>query len=304
MKTVCSLAVAALVLVATISGAALAQLVNGDFEQWAQRSSILMPAGWTVQQFGAGRIGDAEHPSAIGVWNWYYYSTGILAAGEWPVFSVNAHDLINLRRPVGTVPARLRGVYRYVPGENRGGDSSAVDSGFVRVLATRWNDVSASADTVVDGMWPFVEADAWSTFSIDLGVGSENAPDSIAIVFLSSNGGFCNSENGNCCYLSLDDVVVESVAGVSTPLFPGVASRVAPNPVRGSVEIVFDSSPGGSARLRLLDERGAEVRRVDDVEETTLQIDCAALPEGAYHYVLESRTGRPLLVGRFVVSGR
>lgn len=304
MKNSRSLAsLATLLLAFALGSSCRAQLDNGGFELWSERGSVSMPSGWTTGTFGAGRVSYADHPSAVGIWNWYYYAIGLVAAGEWDVFSVHQQDLLNVRRPVAAVPVRLRGVYRYVQGENKGRSPDAVDSGFVHILATRWNPAREAADTVVDGMWPFVEAAAWTEFSIDLASGTRAAPDSIAVVFLSSRNGFCSSDSGTCCYLSLDDVVMESVAGVSVPLFPTVASRVAPNPAVGSAEITFDHNPGG-ARLRLVDERGAEVRRVENVEGTAVRVDCGGLPESTYTYLLEDRAGHPLSVGRLMVSGR
>lgn len=302
MKTLHPLLLPALLLLST--SISRAQLINGGFEEWGERQSVTMPTGWTSQQFGTGRTSDAEHPSAVGVWNWYYYGRGILAAGEWEMFSVSWENLLPLRTPLASTPVRLNGSYYYRLGENLGRqDGDTLDSAAAHILITRWNPMEGRTDTVLEREWFFPPTDGWVDFSIDIS-SDKGLADSMAVVFRSSANGFCSSDSGTCCYLYLDDLTLESTAGVATPLFPGVASRVSPNPATTSAEIVLDHNPGGRARLRLMDERGAEVRRVERVEGTRVVLDCRGLPSGAYTYLLEDTMGHSLSVGRLLVSDR
>ena len=111
-----------LTLISALAGAQ--ELPNASFEDWAD-SAKTRPTGWTVSPFGAGRSADAvTGSSAMSIWNWYCYGKGTLASAPIPF----QHS------PTAGGVFFLRGLYKYILGQNGGSGHGADDSAVVNVL--------------------------------------------------------------------------------------------------------------------------------------------------------------------------
>ncbi len=99
-------------------------------------------------------------------------------------------------------------------------DQTSNDSGQVKILLTRWNASLFQRDTVAFGARAFGEQAAWSPFTIGINYLLSGAPDTLVVQLLSGIDCFCGiGSNGNCCYLYVDDLALETDNGISAPLF-------------------------------------------------------------------------------------
>lgn len=279
-----------------------AQAINGDFEAWEYNgldTSTIRPVGWAADPIGSTRTDRAQTGTyAVRVWNWYYYGKGSVVLGK------GSHSWIsygNEGMPIANKPVRLTGHYLYEPGRNNGRS----DSGIVMVMLKRYNQERRTYDTVALGRAALPAADAYTPFVMDIvdrmpGV----MPDSITMVIISSDSGFCDVDSdGRCCYLSVDDLRLSTAAGTAygiEALTGGV--EVVPNPVRAQASIRLGGISEGCFSVRIYTADGRWVRTLRVDEQREVAFDRAGMPSGAYMFEARNLRDRVIGMGRFVVD--
>lgn len=208
------------------------QLLNGNFEDTVVttgQGNFSSPRHWTNSGFGAGISTDAQEGKfAAVIWNWYYYGKGVLSNGFYSSSDAGG-------TPVTFRPEKLSGYYKYIIGEVK----STNDSAIVFVTLTRYNSQMGKRDTVGYGMRRLGAANTYRAFETPINYTSAAQPDTVVVRFLSSESGFCNSQDGNCLYLYLDDIKLSSnTTGISEGLKYN-AFQLYPNPVKQYVELIF-----------------------------------------------------------------
>lgn len=278
----------------------VAQEIEESFEEWVQENLVEVPIGWSGTAFGSGKSSDAysgEYSASI--WNWYSYALGVLSIGE---YTPTYLELNRAGIPVDFVPTRLTGYYRYTLGANQGKEDSAA----VHIMLKRYDEVTGVADTLGFVMHQLPPSDSWQRFEIDIPLRASNvAPDSVAIVFFSSNPhniARCNEDSSNCCYFSVDDLALVTTSGVQRSLNSFVAPvQVAPNPIRESARLRFPGEEGEQYRVLVYSIAGELV-----AERTvrTLRMDLSSLNlvSGAYQVLVQDLNDQPIASGRFVVD--
>lgn len=239
-----------LVPLSTVLSAANAQLDNAGFENTSVIGEDTIPDHWSVTSgFGGGAVQDANTGDwSLGVWHWYWYGPGIAANGS---SADDGHE----GTPYTGTPVALNGSYkRYTDALEE--SQSDNDSGQVTVLLTRWNAALSQRDTVALGIRAFGEQPAWTPFTIGLDYLLTGEPDTIVVRALSGIDCFCGGQtSGNCCYLYLDDLALESQNGVVDPL--GRERVAAMSGVgEGLLEVVVDDAAMLPLTLRLQDGLG------------------------------------------------
>jgi hypothetical protein len=282
-----------------------AQEIHGDFEQWHVSDFEIVreqPVGWKFAgPFGSGRSSDAHSGSAsASIWNWYSEIAGIIALGEsYPTDGV-FHGMFDVGAgvPVSGVPARLRGVYKYDRGDNGGRSDSAV----VLILLKRYDPVNHTTDTLSLVTRRLGPASAWTSFDVEIPVPASGLlPDSIGLGFASSDGGMCRS--GECDYLRIDDLSLETAAGVPFRMESGriVPVAVTPNPVRSTAVISFDGRPDVRYAIDVVDESGHPALKLE-AAGGRIELRRDQLGAGTYLFTVRDPDGGTVAQGRFVVD--
>ncbi len=252
-------------------------VTNPDFEVWDTIASYPNPLGWhtlnELSEFGydittkptidayhgtlAVELTSTEGPFTI--------LPGILSAG--PILNNNFEpDFSQARVPFNHRPDRVQFHYKAQP---QSGDTCA----FIMVL-TKWNAITASADTV--GMASFSTGDYDSTYhAADLSIDyvSGAMPDSIFLLFSSSLDGF-NPKAGS--RFIIDQLSFE---GNSTGLSNVQRTKavVYPNPANEFISIEMKNE---TTQLRIFDMFGKMM--VCETNYNGKKIDVSQLPKGIY----------------------
>src|SRR5687768_8776163 len=160
---------------------------NGNFEEWVIQGEDTIPQGWSMSQFGAGKAeGTSAGSSAVSLWNWYSYAEGTLTSGPLPV---------SIEPSVGEL--YLLGTYKYILGQNGGSGHGTDDSALVSIVFK-----SSTMDTVGYAVAKLGPVAAFHGFTVPVSLSGK--AETMEVVVQSSERGFCTSENGECCYLTLD----------------------------------------------------------------------------------------------------
>lgn len=105
--------------------------------------------------------------------------------------------------------------------------------------------------------------------------------------------------DANGCVVSSGSVEVSNTVGTAEPEWlRGVQLR--PNPTSGITRIVFSSVPDKSLDIAISDATGRIVLTQSADQQTKVELDCSALPDGMYF--VQFRTGQEVGVRRLVVN--
>lgn len=283
---------------------ASAQIINEGFEEWKVKNGKALPVGWTLSIFGAGRDSSAYSGRyAVLLWNWYSGALGTATVGEFDEFNTG---LQNAGIPINTLPVKLTGYYKYELGRNSV-DGEKQDSAAIYVMVKRYNTATQKVDTLTVATRLLPPSSQWIPFELALPSTMPGVqPDTAVIIFYSSNPdrpAFCVSENGKCCYLSVDNVSLVGTSGVPYRLANLRApARVLPNPVvNGAGMLQFDGRPGTRYHLNIYDAAGRLVGQ-QSVVGSQVALSALHLGSGAYYASIVDDSGMPVGEGQFVVQ--
>lgn len=107
------------------------------------------------------------------------------------------------------------------------------------------------------------------------------------------------TDANGCVYQSASVEVGNTVVGVDEPLWlQGVQLR--PNPTTGISSVVFAVLPDKAVDIVLIDAVGRTMFTVESEQQTAVQLDCSALPEGLYF--VQFRSGQTVGMRKLIVS--
>jgi hypothetical protein len=267
---------------------------NHDFEHWTETQNDTLPSEWGNSYFGVGRTPNAYHGNyAVTIWNWYSYSKGRIALGG---KDITEYDLIRSGIPFtlnGDGIFRLRGYYRYVLGQN-GGQGTYDDSAMVFVLLRRSNNATGIPDTAGYAVTKLGPANDYTPFEIRIHY--RNSADTLALLFYSSERGFCHSQSdGNCLYLTIDSLTWSYTPVGSVHNEKVKSSLITPNPFS---DIISFGLREKETHIIITNSAGIRVhdQRFEQGEEAL--INGNEFPEGVYFYRIIS--GRELEQGKLI----
>lgn len=280
MKSIFTLLCASL-----ISGAAIAQIPNANFESWDSFTGYVSPTSWDNLNSSTSALSvytcEQGSPGYTGAHYLKLTSKTVIGLGVAPGVAVSG--LIDFTTygpksgfPTTARPVSLKGMWQYM--------ASGADQGFISVLLSRWNTATSRRDTVAFANNPLVGmAMSWASFNINLNYYSGYAPDS-AIIVLSASG--ATAVNGS--YLYVDSLTFSG----SVPL--GVttigASKLAPttlypNPASSQVAISYYSPNAHNVNITLEDMSGKTIKTLDFAAikgENNINLNVADIARGLY----------------------
>ncbi|CAN5256273.1 hypothetical protein BH09BAC1_BH09BAC1_24410 [soil metagenome] len=217
--------------------ASQAQLLNGDFEIL----NDTMPANWVTSDFGAGLKDNYTHSGdySLAVWNWYYYGRGYAVNGD--TYASMFDKMVGAGTPSTEKAIRLTGYYYY---DTTGTDTNA-DTAVVTIAYRKWNIANNDYDTVAYGVKPLLptSGNTMQPFSLpidDLMPGVD--PDTMVVVIISSLDGFCNTSGaGNCLYLYMDDLQVQTTTGIQSIMGQFEGLKLYPNPTNQYINVTVEA---------------------------------------------------------------
>jgi hypothetical protein len=267
------------------------QILNGDFENiltdsiWNNSMSKADYWGGSRNGYGANITNDAYHGSyAAEVWNWYYYSPGIITNG-------NQHNPLIAYypekggTPINYNPKSMSGYYKYIYGHNYG----IKDSAIIEVFTFKWNINFSKRDTIAYGYLHLDSVSNYSPFKLNINLygNSSIEPDTLFIKIRSSINGYCDKlSNGNCLYFYVDALKLDSPSDIRNETVNELIN-IYPNPSYGSFTVGL-SCGINSVFLKIYDNIGNLIFN-DKINTSVKKYNLNLIP-GLYVMVFESNT--------------
>ena len=245
-----------------------AQSISFDFETWNPDSTL---SGWAGSGFGAARTSTAHSGTyAISVWNWYYYGKGYYANSPQASLPLMQEFPLHKGQPIAFRPNAVSGYYRYVAGDNSGG----ADSAWIRISLTRYNTLTQQSDSVGKGLIKLPFSQNYQPFFMPVNYFGSATPDSFYLELVSSVNGFCNNNgNGECLYLSVDDISLSTTTGEQALKLLLTALLLSENTLQ---------LQGYENTLLTLYNASGAVCLQKNIASPKAALDVSALPEGMY----------------------
>jgi hypothetical protein len=227
-------------------------IINPGFESVTVSGTDTMPDNWVSSSpfgIGAKEISNSGTYS-LAVWNWYYYGKGIAFNGA-PGF-----DPARAGTPFSQKASKLTGFYSY----KKGATPDTDDSARIVVMMKKYNSSTSYHDTIAYGeiRVPLTSPDGtFYPFEVnitDLAPGID--PDSVVIYLQSSLEGMCdNSSDGECLYLYVDDLALETVNGIFSAEKWMSTMQISPNPAYSDIYIKWTENTVDRIIIRSIDGR-------------------------------------------------
>ena len=246
------------------------QIPNFSFED--VEDSI--PENWSVSSFGAQVSTDfvTEGQFSLKVWNWYYYGIGaaVLGTGT-PPFLMQKAGL-----PYQGEPNFLTGSYAYIKGETYSSNDKAV----IGIALKKYNQATNTSDTIAFGETRLSPTENISGFQIPIQYNSVELCDTIVVWVFSSDSGFCGvNSNGNCLYLYVDNLTLQSGSTSSQNIDSWFSSnsKLIPNPTQQNFRIITKKE---LVAVKVLSLSGQVVFSAN--QQLTADLNVSDLPAGVY----------------------
>lgn len=280
MKSIFTLLCASL-----ISGAAIAQIPNANFESWDTFTGYIAPTSWANLDSATNALSvytcEQGSPGYTGAHYLKLTSKTVIGLGVAPGIAVSGKiDFTTFAPKSGFAstarPVSLKGMWQYM--------ASGADQGFISVFLSKWNSTTSRRDTVAFANSPLVGmAMSWAPFNIDLTYHSGYAPDS-AIIVLSASG--ATAVNGSYLYVDSLTFAGSVPLGVttigSTKLTP---TTLFPNPASSQVAITYYSASANNVNVTLEDLSGKTIKTLDfaaNKGENNINLNVADIARGLY----------------------
>ncbi len=258
--------------------ASQAQVVNGNFEDL----NDTLPTNWYMGDFGSGLKTSYVQTGtyALAVWNWYYYAKGFVVNGDKDALQFG--QMQGSGTPTTEKALRLTGYYYY----DTTGKGTNIDTALITVAYRKWDSTNLVYDTVALGVKHLLATTggapiAFSVPIVDLAPGIE--PDTVLIYIQSSLDGFCDvSGNGNCLYLYVDDLKLETTTGIIDAMGGFNQTKMYPNPTNDAITVMAETH---NTQFQLYDLAGKLVNTAN-LNQGDNKLSLSAIPAGIYMAVL------------------
>jgi hypothetical protein len=283
------------VLALCMSGVAFSQqpeLVNGfdGFENWVAAETGELPEYWDgfnkdilFSGMTVGTIECIEKSNTDpyeGMYSVQLTSTSIMGGPAVPAILTAGDFVVDWSAQDGDVeggeaytdlPTELFGQFKYAP--------SGLDTGFVSVWFTE-NGVEVGR-----GRFDFTETSGgWTAFSVTIDYDAGAAPDSMNVMFSSSNSDASSIPAGTV--LEIDAIGFGSYLSIET--LKSKSMRCFPNPTKDTLTIELQKSTSG--QVQVIDQKGA-VLKIEQFSGDTISMDLLDLPAGIYQVLVTDKTG-------------
>lgn len=248
----------------------MAQVPNGDFENWVPTPSDgEQPEGW-VAPFNSATFANVFKTEG---------RTGMgaeLRVEELPEFGVVAPMLITEPFAIDQRHAKLTG---YLRGTPQGNDTLSV---FVGMYTDSENMVGAGFGFIGQTFTDF------SAFTVNIFYSAAEAPDSCLISFILGSSTATGTVGSS---YTIDDIAFSGIAGQEelSPVFVGIGQAY-PNPVASELTIPFELESADEISVSIFDisgkilQRQAAQRYLPGANQ--IKVNVSDLPAGNYFYTL------------------
>lgn len=216
---------------------------NGDFEYWEENGPYEDPSGWgtsnwsfygilsfnTVTRYNADPYSGA---SAVQLVTKEETSggekvkvSGILTLGTFDINIVSRTAAVNGGVLYHKRPEKVTGYYKYAPQGN--------DSCVFFITLFKWNIFKNERDTIASSWYKGERADTWTKFEFPVNYRSDETPDSLNIIFSSSDTSIF--EEGSTLWID-SILIIDDADTVS--IEEGVDILVYPNPVYTKLSVI------------------------------------------------------------------
>lgn len=269
-----------------------AELVNGfdGFENWVAAETGELPEYWDGFNkdiiFSGMTVGTIECIEKSdtdpyeGMYSAKLTSTSIMGGPAVPAILTVGDFVVDWSAQDGDVeggeaysdlPTELYGQFKYLP--------VGIDSGFVSIWFME-NGVEVGR-----GRFDFTETSGgWTAFSVAIDYDAGAAPDSMNVMFSSSNSDASSIPEGTV--LEIDAIGLGSYLSIET--LESKSMRCFPNPTTDKVTVELEKSTSG--QIQIVDQKGT-VLKVEQFVGDAVSIGFLGLPAGIYQLVVTDETG-------------
>ncbi|UTW61117.1 PCMD domain-containing protein [bacterium SCSIO 12741] len=223
-------------------------------------------------------------------------AAGSLMAGDYKG-GTDPAKAVHMGKPWNGRPERFVGFYKYIPVGN--------DYCKIEATLTRWNSSTKKQEIIATAALPTADQTKtvtdYTKFNLFFDYKSNDAPDSIQIIFTSSGDG-ANFQGGNGSALYIDHVKILYAGETGIALNDQTSVRVAayPNPASDFVYFNIDGLHQEVFPLVVRDLQGREVMRTELTRDLS-KIEVSHLDPGIYLYEITQQQ-IPVGSGRIVVQ--
>jgi len=273
---------------------------NGDFEEWETHIlEFQSPVGWAnPNSVTAGTLNiltvypsaDVAHGDSSVFLETRdtlaYIIPGLITLGEFVIDFINATAWVEGGIPFTDKPLALKGSYKSYPAEN--------DFGMVIVQFTKYDSTNGVRDTIAAEVMTFPGTiDTWTNFSIPIEFNTEDNPDTMNIIVVSSNMAEPKADGS----MYIDNLVFEYEAGINDIEQP-VKANIFPNPANEKLSISFEKELNGDIKVFSNDGQLVYSTAIDG---TMHQMDVSGLASGNYYFAV-FENNKKISTGQFVIS--
>jgi hypothetical protein len=201
---------------------------------------------------------------------------GTIVVGTFEINIADPSQSFNMGMPFTERPDYFSGYYMYFP---EGGDSSVIYAELRKNGA-----LIAEAPLVI-----YDTVDQYTYFSIPFSYSSQEAPDSMTVVAVSSAGGQeFNAVEGSTLYV--DELSFSYAVNINVPLMPEITMQVYPNPSSNYLYVQGAINADAKASLQLYNLQGQSCLN-EPLMHAHTQVDISCLASGMYWYQIQSKRG-------------
>lgn len=259
------------------------QIPNSNLETWNDEGSFENPDQWatsntsvmvatieTVSKDTSHVSGDysarLESKSPMGFSS---IAPGLLTLGEFNLDIVAQSGTVSGGIPWTQRTERFKGYYKYSPEGN--------DQAFIAMVMFKYNPTTGESDTIAEAHFcPNTEVTDWTEFDLELIWTSNETPDTMNIICMSSDGRYTPIE-GSTLYIDNISIqgVVSDVKQINTK---NTASNIFPNPSNGIINI---TKTDNIEKIEIFDMSGKSVYQTNLLPKNN-QLDVSNLTQGMY----------------------
>lgn len=269
---------------------------NNDFENWSSDGEFLNPDGWDCSNRSffsllsfttTTRVTDAYSGTYCTRLETIQESTGgeivkmagILTLGIFDVNIIDRTAIVKGGIPFTQKPTKLTGYYKYFPVAN--------DSSNFQIGLTKFNATKGFSDTLGYGKFASSSASEWTYFEVPVEYNNEGTPDTLNIVFLSSDTSIFNVGS----VLFIDSIGLEGVNSVPENYLV-LEISIFPNPCSNILNVWFTQAFTSPINFAIYNNRGQIVKN-GFFEENENEIFLEDFESGNY-FILLSKNGKPV----------
>ena len=273
---------------------------NGDFEEW--ETNILQfqsPIGWanpnsvtagTLEILTVYPSADVAHgDSSVFLETrdtMIYIIPGLITLGDFVINLMTATAWVEGGIPFTDRPLALTGSYKSYP--------AADDFGMVIVQFTKYDSTNGVRDTIAAEVMTFPgTVDTWTNFSIPIVFNTEDNPDTMNIIVVSSNMAAPKADGS----MYIDNLAFEYEAGINDIEQP-VKANIFPNPASEKLSISFEKELNGDIKVFSNDGQLVYSTAINGAMH---QMDVSELASGNYYFAVFEKN-KKMSSGQFVIS--